>query len=431
MSNIKAQRAWKFYDWANSVYSLVISTALFPMYYAYLTKNFYDNTFVVFGHELNTDAMYSWAMSIAFIVVSIISPILSGVADRLQNRKAFMKIFCWIGSMACVALFFYTPETGLLYGLFFSVLAAIGFWGSLVFYNSFLPLITTPDEMDKVSAGGYVLGYLGSSILLILCLVVIFFYAELGMPSAEFAQRFGFLITGLWWIGFAQITFRGLQEPKPEHVDKKGLLTVGIDQMKQVFTFLSKSALRMKFLGAYFFLSIGVQTIIVLAALFGSSELGLGEVTLIMTILIIQFVAMAGASFFAYLSSKLGNIYALMIAVTVWAFVCGFAYTLKATDPLVEMKFYIMGGLVGLVMGGVQSLSRSTYSKLIPSPEKSATFFSFYDVTEKIAIVVGTILFGVINQITGSMALSAMSLGIFFVLSFILLGSIKDKKQFE
>lgn len=333
--------------------------------------------------------------------------------------------------MSCVALFFYTPDTGLMYGLFFSVLAAIGFWASLVFYNSFLPLITTPDEMDKVSAGGYVLGYLGSSILLILCLVVIFFYSELGLPSAEFAQRLGFLITGLWWIGFAQITFKGLNEPKPETVDKKGLLTVGIEQMKQVFSFLSKSALRMKFLGAYFFLSIGVQTIIVLAALFGSSELGLGEVTLIMTILIIQFVAMAGAAFFAYMSSKIGNIYALMIAVAVWAFVCGFAYTLTASDPNVEMKFYIMGGLVGLVMGGVQSLSRSTYSKLIPSPDKSATFFSFYDVTEKVAIVVGTVLFGVINQITGSMALSAMSLGIFFVLSFILLASIKDKKQFE
>lgn len=424
MKNNKVKRGWAFYDWANSVYSLVISTAVFPIYFSSVSPEEVS----LFGHILPSETLYSYSLTASFILVSLLSPFLSGIADYTGNKKGFLQFFCYLGSLSCILLFFF-DGTNLYYGLFMSIMASLGFWGSIVFYNAFLPEIAKPEEQDNLSAKGFSYGYIGSAILLIICLVLITFAESIGFSGAGAATRFCFILVGLWWAGFAQFTFARL--PKNIHHRKPGKhyvwsgfkeLALVIDQLKGL------TSLR-RFLYSFFFLSAGVQTIILLASLFGDSELGLSSDKLIMTILLIQFVAIGGAHLFAYLSKKFGNMASLKISIAIWALLCFGAYSLTKTDPLVEYKFYALGAIVGLVMGGIQSISRSTYSKLLPKSKSNASFFSFYDVSEKVALVVGTFVFGYLIDITGSMKASALMLSVFFVISFLLILRIKKTKE--
>ena len=422
------QWAWSFYDWANSVYSLVIGTAIFPIYYAAVTSN---NEGVVrfLGRDFSNTALYSYSLSISFLIVAILSPILSGLADHSGSKKWFLRFFCYMGSLACVGLYFFTSDSQVVVALLLSMIASIGFWGSIVFYNSFLPDIATPDRHDELSARGFSLGYLGSSLLLIINLLMISMPEKFGFSSVGHATRFSFLLTGLWWAGFAQVTFSKLPSRQGRRPDRRGYFFSGFVRMRQVW----KQVMNMRYLRMYllsFFLySIGVQTIILIASLFGSQELKLDSNKLILTILIIQFVAIGGSYLFAFISSKVGNIRALMISVSVWISVCTMAYFLRAEDPDVEFKFYYLGAMVGLVMGGIQSLSRSTYSKMLPPTENTTSFFSFYDVTEKIAIVFGTFIYGLLIGITGSMRASSLALGVFFLAALIILSGVKMKES--
>lgn len=420
MSDQKIKNGWAFYDWANSVYSLVISTAIFPIYFASATTS--SNTSMVnfMGFSFESDALYSFSLSIAFVVVAIISPFLSGIADYTGNKLLFLKIFCYLGSAACASLFFFYGDN-LYFGIGMSVLASIGFWGSLVFYNAYLPEVATPEEQDRLSAKGFSLGYIGAALLLIISLVMIQMPDTFGLSGAGQASRISFLMVGIWWAAFAQITFARLPvnpyHRKPdEHYIWKGFRELGrvVGQLKH------ELSLR-RFLYSFFFYSLGVQTIMYLASLFGKSELHLESGKLIFTILIIQFLGIAGAYLFSLLSRKMGNLQSLKISLVIWAVVCFSAYTMSADDPYVDLKFYALGGLVGLVMGGTQAISRSTYSKLLPETHSHASFFSFYDVSEKIAIVAGTIVYGLLIQITGSMKMSALSLAVFFVIGLFLL----------
>jgi UMF1 family MFS transporter len=424
-SNKKVQRAWVMYDWANSVYSLVITSTIFPVYYNSVTKGVDgSDTVSFFGWEVINTVLYSYSISFSFLVIALLAPLLSGIADASGNKLNFMKFFVYLGSLSCISLFFFTGEN-LEFGIICSVLASIGFSGSIVFYNSYLPEIAREEEFDLLSAKGFALGYIGSVILLVFNLVTIQFPEWFGMPTGSFAPRFSFLITGIWWVGFAQIPFRVL----PNNPYKKSIsadyLLKGYREVNKVFKELRNLPVANRFLASFFFYSMGVQTVMYLAASFGDKELGLPGDQLILTVLIIQFVAIGGSYFFAFVSRKLGNKASLMIMVLVWMGICVAAYFVYSV-----YQFYSLAFVVGLVMGGIQSLSRSTYAKMIPtSTTDHASFFSFFDLTEKVAIVLGTATYGAIEQLTGSMRNSALFLVIFFVLGIIFLSRLNLPKR--
>jgi UMF1 family MFS transporter len=415
--------AWAFYDWANSVYSLVISTAVFPLFYSGITKG---KVISFLGMEWNhPDTLYSYTLSFSFLVVAIMSPILSAIADYTGNKKKFLKFFCTIGSVSVMSLYFFEGIDTVWIGIVFTFFASIGFWSSVVFYNSYLPEVAHPEDQDKVSAKGFIYGYIGSIILLVINLVMILFHEVFGITEA-YASRISFVMVGLWWLGFAQITFKALPNNLYEKKSEKDYIWKGFRELKIVWLELKQLPTLKGFLIAFFLLSIGVQTIILLAAIFGSTELGLSAINLIVTILLIQFVAIFGAFIFSKISKKYGNFKALKITLLIWILVCFCAFLLHKDLPNVESYFYGLGVLLGLVLGAIQSLTRSTYSKLLPITQDNAIYFSFYDVTEKIAIVLGTFVFGFLIYLTDSMQWSVLCLGLFFVASLIVLSRLKS-----
>jgi len=398
------------YDWANSVYAIVIKSSIFPVFYNTATQNAFDGDIVdFFGFQVVNTALYSFAISFSFLVVAIISPLLSGIADYSSNKKTFMKFFTYLGAVSCIGLFFFTGEN-VEWAIICSVLASIGYTGSLVFYNSFLPIIATPDRHDLISAKGFSLGYVGSIVLLILNLVCISNPQWFGLENTALIARFSFLTVGLWWMGFAQIPFKALKEPKVSFNYSNSIIISGYKEIVKVFNELKSQTILKFYLTSFFFYSMGVQTVMYMAASFGSKELNLPGDELIITIIIINAVAIIGSYGFAYLSKKKTNKYSLLIMLAIWVGICVYAYFVYSA-----YQFYILAFVVGLVMGGIQSLSRSTYAKIMPQETKDqASYFSFYDVTEKLAVVIGTFSYGFIEQWTGSMRNSTITLGLFF-----------------
>ncbi|WP_299136020.1 MFS transporter [uncultured Tenacibaculum sp.] len=425
IGNKKLINAWAFYDWANSVYSLVISTAVFPLYYSAVT----DGKSVRFlGIEWeHPDSLYSYALSFSFLVVAFISPILSGIADYTGSKKKFMKFFCWMGSLSVMSLYFFDSIDTVWVGIVFTILASIGFWASLVFYNAYLPEVALPEQQDRASAKGFIYGYIGSVILLIINLVLIQMPDLFGITSGM-ASRISFVMVGLWWLGFAQITFKRLPDDIYNKKPEKDYIWKGFKELQNVLKEVKQYPTLKRFLISFFLLSIGVQTIILMAAIFGSTELGLEPTNMIITILLVQIVAIAGAALFSRLSEKWGNIKALKVTLGIWTLVCFCAFLLDKNQENVGLYFYGLGGLLGLVQGAIQSLTRSTYSKLLPETEDHATYFSFYDVTEKIAIVLGTFVYGFLYAKTNSMQWSVLCLAVFFLASFIILSTLKKTK---
>jgi UMF1 family MFS transporter len=422
----KLINAWAFYDWANSVYSLVISTAVFPLFYSGITKG---KVISFLGMEWNhPDTLYSYTLSFSFLVVAIMSPILSAIADYTGNKKKFLKFFCSIGSVSVMSLYFFEGIDTVWIGIVFTFFASIGFWSSVVFYNSYLPEVAHPEDQDKVSAKGFIYGYIGSIILLVINLIMILFHEAFGITES-LASRISFVMVGLWWIGFAQITFKALPNNLYDKKSEKDYIWKGFRELKIVWLELKQLPTLKGFLIAFFLLSIGVQTIILLAAIFGSTELGLSAINLIVTILLIQFVAIFGAFIFSKISTKYGNFKALKITITIWILVCFCAFLLHKDLPNVESYFYGLGIMLGLVLGAIQSLTRSTYSKLLPKTQDNAIYFSFYDVTEKIAIVLGTFVYGFLYALTDSMQWSVLCLGLFFVASLIFLSRLKSTEH--
>jgi UMF1 family MFS transporter len=422
----KLINAWAFYDWANSVYSLVIGTAVFPLFYSGITKG---KIISFLGMEWShPDTLYSYTLSFSFLVVAIMSPILSAIADYTGNKKKFLKFFCTIGAVSVMSLYFFEGIDTVWIGIVFTFFASIGFWSSIVFYNSYLPEVAHPEDQDKVSAKGFIYGYIGSIILLVINLVMILFHEAFGITEA-LASRISFVMVGLWWLGFAQITFQALPNNLYDKKSEKDYIWKGFRELKIVWLELKQLPTLKGFLKAFFLLSIGVQTIILLAAIFGSTELGLGAINLIVTILLIQFVAIFGAFIFSKISKKYGNFKALKITITIWILVCFCAFLLHKDLPNVESYFYGLGVMLGLVLGAIQSLARSTYSKLLPKTQDNAIYFSFYDVTEKIAIVLGTFVYGSLYALTDSMQWSVLCLGLFFVASLIVLSRLKSTEH--
>lgn len=427
----KLINAWAFYDWANSVYSLVISTAVFPIYYTTLTDSFatIEGKVTFLGTQWDPTTLYDYTLAFSFLIVAFLSPMLSGIADFIGDKLKFLKRFCLLGSLSVMSLFFFKGEETLWVGLLFTVLASIGFWGSIVFYNAYLPEVAHPEDQDRVSAKGFIHGYIGSIILLILCLMLIQKPDWFGIPDSGLATRYSFILVGLWWLGFAQITYRRLPVSTKKEKLKKEVFWNGLKELRKVAQELKEYPALKTFLISFFMFSVGVQTIILMAGIFGSKELSLPTSDLILVILLVQFVAIVGAFLFSRISDKYGNIKALKLTIIIWSLVCLIAFMLDKSQPNVQYYFYGLGALIGMVLGAIQSLSRSTYSKLLPETEDHATYFSFYDVTEKLAIVFGMFVFGLLIALTSSMQWSVLFLALFFVISFVILSFMKKTEH--
>lgn len=417
-NNKKIINAWCFYDWANSAYSLVITSTIFPVYYNAVTKSAFHGTQVrFFDFPIENTVLYSYAISFSYLIIALLSPMLSGIADYGGRKRMFMRFFSTLGAAACITLFFFKGENIEL-GIFAFGLATIGYAGGLVFYNAFLPEITTPDKYDSVSARGYAFGYIGSVILLVINLFVIMKYQLFGLVSEETATRLAFLMVGVWWIGFSLITFRYVKDA----TTRKGIWTSdiimkGFHELQTVAKDVLKQQNIKRFLVSFFCYSTGVQTAMFLAATFAEKELHMEGPELILVILILQLVAILGAYLTAQLSKQKGNKFSLMIMLIIWTALCFFTFFIQT-----KAEFYFVAIIIGLVMGGIQSLSRATYAKLLPEEVKDPTsYFSFYDLLEKLAIVVGTFSYGYIEMITGTMRNSILALGVFFVLGAVLM----------
>ena len=428
----KILRAWAFYDWANSVYPLVIGTAVFPIFYGEL---FVESDYIDFlGINYKNTALIQHITSLVFLLLAFLIPILSGIADFLGNKKNFMKFFCYLGSASCVGLYFFDLEN-IYIGLSFYFLALFSFWASLVFYNSYLPEIAFPKQQDRISALGFSYGYVGSVLLLVFNLIMIMFPEFFGLSNSNGegsiqAMRISFLLVGLWWAGFSQYTFlylpQNLNDVNKKDVLKNSVIFSGFLELKEVWKILIKDISVKKFLIAFFTFSCALQTIILIATYFGEQEILWGEnekfLGLILSMLIIQLIAIFGAWLTARVSEKIGNIRTLIILNLIWFFLCLVAYFVKY-----PIEFYIIAGFVGMVMGGTQALSRSTYSKLIPDTENTCSYFSFYQMSMIVSVVLGTFMSGVVDQLTGSIRNSIMIFAIVFILGALLLRGIKMK----
>ncbi|RAV30296.1 MFS transporter [Sinomicrobium soli] len=417
----KLLHAWAFYDWANSVYSLVIASAVFPIFYGALFREADIEKISVFGGSIARAPLISYVTAAAFLVVSVISPFLSGIADYTGNKKAFLKFFCYLGAFSCIGLYWFSLEH-IYIGLSCYFLALIGFWASLVFYNSYLPDIAFPEQQDAISARGYSMGYIGSVLLLLLCLAMIMKHEWFGFDTAAAPTRWSFVLTGIWWMGFSQYSFYYLPRGNDSNGKlRKDVLFNGFRELRQVWRRLGDSPKLKRYLLAFFVYSMAVQTVMLAATYFGEEELEWGgaderTVGLIVSILLIQIVAAAGAWATSKVTVRLGNIKTLTIINVLWSLICIYAYFVVS-----PVQFYIAASFVGLVMGGIQSLSRSTYSRFLPETRDTASFFSFYDVAEKIGIVIGMFLYGFIAQLTGSMRNSVLFLGGLFIVGIVLL----------
>lgn len=427
----KLLNAWAFYDWANSVYTLTIASSIFPIFYSalFIKSTSEIKTVWAFGMEFKSTALITFVTAFTFLVVAFTSPILSGIADYVGNKKNFLKFFCYVGSLGCIGLYWFdvTPERIHL-SLLFYFMGLIGYWGSLVFYNSYLPDIAFPEQQDSISAKGFSLGYIGSVLLLVLNLAMVmapsFFFIEANEneTAAQVAMKISFVTVGIWWALFSQYSFYWLPKGTSSgHKVTKDVVFNGFKELKLVWKQLQQNLRLKRYLHAFFVFSMAVQTIMLIAVYFGEEEIAWGgedakTFGLIGSILIIQLVAVLGAFLTSKASSVYGNIKTLIVVNFIWMALCFYAYFMKT-----PMQFYIAAGFVGLVMGGVQSLARSTYSKFLPETEDTTSYFSFYDVAEKIGIVIGMVVFAFIDQITGSMRNGILFLFVFFLAGIILL----------
>jgi len=420
-NNKKLINAWASFDWANSVYNLIITTAIFPIYFLGTTEAYFKGErLTFFGYEISNSVLYSYVISFSFLIIVFISPVLSGIADYSGRKKVFMQFFTYLGSFACMGLYFFTGKN-VEYGIICAILGSIGFAGSLVFYNSFLPEVASVEKMDAVSARGFSMGYIGSVILLLVNLVLFQNFEFFGFESGLYATRFGFILVGIWWLGFSQIAFYYLEDNKGIKPISKEVLGKGIEQIKNVLKRVKSMKTMYFYLLSFFVFSMGVQTVMLLAPLFANKVIGMASDEMIIVVLIIQIIAIAGSYFFAWLSRYKGNAISITVALVVWACICIAGYFLINKIP-----FYIMAVFLGFVMGGIQSISRSTYSKLIPIETKEhASFFSFYDITEKLGIVIGTFFYGFIDHLTGNMRLSMLFMSLFFISGIVILRKAK------
>lgn len=430
----KLLNAWAFYDWANSVYSLVIASAIFPIFYGALFRVSEIEKVTVFGGEIARAPLISYVTSLAFVFIAIITPLISGVADYLGNKKIFMQFFCYLGGVSCIGLYWFSLDN-IYFGLLCYFFGLVGFWVSFAINNSYLPDVAFPEQQDRISAKGFSLGYIGSVILLLFNLAMVMKPGIFGITTDEFgiaeikAMKYSFISVGIWWIIFAQYSFYYLPKGYRKDGERKNIILNGFKELKSVWSQLGEEIKLKRYLVAFFVYSMAVQTVMLIATYFGEEEIAWGTDSerttgLIISILVIQIVAIGGATVTAWASKNFGNVKTLIVVNALWIVICIYAYFL-----ITPTDFYIAAGCVGIVMGGIQALSRSTYSKFLPKTTDTTSFFSFYDVAEKIGIIIGTFLYGFVAQFTGSMRNAIIFLGLFFLVGMLLLFRVKETKK--
>ncbi len=421
LNNKRIINGWAFYDWANSAYFLVISTAIFPSYFIANTTEYIK----FFGYEIANSAFYSFLVSIAYIIIAATTPVLSGMADYSGNRKNFLKAFTLFGSLGCITLFWFLNEATMWVGIIAFVVATVGCAGSLVFYDSFLPDIASEDQYDKVSARGYSFGYIGSVILLLFILYMAMNPTFFGISDEKLPYRIGFILVGFWWISFAQITFRTLPQYRLKRKDTTGMFVNGFKELRKAFDRLKHKPQTRRYLYAFFFYFSGVQTVVYLASAFASKVLGFEATELIIIILILQLIAVPGAYLFAHIAKLRSNKFSMLLMITIWAGIC-----IAASFVQDKVPFYFLAGLVGLVLGGIQSMSRSTYTKMLDKEESDITcYYSFYDFLYKLSVVFGTALFAILEIVFNDMRASVMGLAVLFVIAFVILATVTIKRE--
>ncbi len=429
----KLLNAWAFYDWANSVYSLVISSAIFPIFYGALFRVANIEKVTIFGGEIARAPLISYVTSLAFVFIAIVTPLIAGISDYLGNKRLFLKIFCYLGGISCIGLYWFSLDTIYL-GLICYFFGLVGFWVSFAINNSYLPDVAFPEQQDGISAKGFSMGYLGSVLLLLFNLAMVMKPDFFGIESdateaAEIkAMKYSFVTVGIWWMVFSQYTFYHLPKGFKKQGKRDHIILNGFKELKMVWHQLGDEIRLKRYLVAFFVYSMAVQTVMLIATYFGEEEIQWGSDSerttgLIISILVIQIVAIFGATVTALASKKFGNIQTLIVVNILWLFICIYAYFV-----ITPVDFYIAAGCVGIVMGGIQALSRSTYSKFIPKTTDTASFFSFYDVAEKIGIVIGTFLYGFVAQYSGSMRNAIIFLGLFFLIGMFLLTRVNRGK---
>lgn len=419
-NNRRVISGWAFFDWANSAYALVITVAIFPPYFLGIAPD----TVNILGAAIRDETLVAWGISLAYLIIAAISPILSGIADYGGKKKRFMRFFTTLGSLACMSLFFFDSPDALWVGLTGFILATVGFAGGIVFYNAYLPDIATEDRYDAVSAKGFIYGFAGSVILLVINLAMVLKHEMLGFDSEVSAIRWAFVSVGLWWLGFAQIAFRRLPADAPRAMPA-GLLGKGYEELAKAFRVLKKSRNTALFLLTFFCYNAGVQAILFLASSFADKEMHLEKSKLITLVLILQIVAIGGAFLSSRLSAWKGNKVSLFTMLIIWTAVCLLGYSVQT-----ENEVFLLGGAIGLVMGGIQALSRSTYAKFLPeNTRETTTFFSFFDVMDKVSTVFGTLVFGLVAQLFGGMRSSVLALSVLFLVSLAILAAVRVRRM--
>jgi len=429
---------WAMYDWANSAFSTTVGTVFLGPYLASITaeaaKAYPDGMARLLGIPIAPDSFLPYCVSLSVGLQVLFLPILGAIADYSHIRKRMMQIFATIGAVATILFFFVTQPLWWLGGLLF-ILANLTFGASIVFYNSYLPDIASEDQRDAVSSYGWAMGYLGGGLLLVFNLIFYLMRERLGIPTG-LAIRINLASAGAWWLVFSNVTWARLRSRHPRRTLPPGetYFSIGFKQLGQTLRELKHFPETLKFLLAYFLYNDGIQTVIAVSATFAAAPLARGglevdQSTLTMVILMIQFVAFFGALFWGKLAGWVGAKRSIIISLVIWAAVVIYGYGgLKGESRILE--FWILGAAIALVMGGSQAISRSLFAQMIPEG-KEAEFYAFYEVSERGTSWTGPLLFGLVNQLSGSLRPAILSLIFFFIMGLILLPFVNEKKAIE
>ena len=431
----REQRSWYWYDWANSAFVTTTATVLFGPYLTVVAKRAAcpgqdtdlacSTDLHVLGVPINPGSLALYTVTAATLVSALLLPVVGALVDRAGNKRTLLARMAWAGSVAASAMVF-VAGTHWPLGVLLLMVATLFLASSLVVYDSILIDIAAPDERDRVSSRGWAFGYLGGGLLLAVNLGIVTAHSAIGL-STEWAVRISLLSAGLWWAAFTVIPFLGLRDRPPlapERVEAGSSLGAAFGQLLLTLKHLRGYPNTMLFLIAYLFFNDGVQTVIYASSIFGQEELHLPSSALISTILVVQFVGFAGALLFGKAAARFGAHRTILVSLVLWCLVVGAGYFLPARQ---FGAFLVLGVCIGLVLGGSQALSRSLYSQLVPRG-REAEYFSLYQATERGTSWFGTLLFGLIYQLSGSYRLAIVALVIFFVLGGTLLARVDVRK---
>lgn len=427
---------WAMYDWANSAFSTTVGTVFLGPYIASLAAAAAgaDGMARFLGIPIAPDSFLPYCISFSVGLQVLFLPILGAIADYSHLRKRMMQLFALTGAISTIFMFAVTGNLWWLGGVLF-IIANLAFGAAMVFYNAYLPDIASEEERDRVSSYGWAMGYLGGGILLALNLAFFIFSEDLGVPG-DLAVRINLASAGIWWMGFAFITWARL---RPRHAARKlpegeTYVSVGFKQLGHTFREIKHFPETLKYLLAYFLYNDGIQTVIAVSSTFAAAPISRGGIeldqdTLIAVILMIQFVAFGGALFWGRLAKWIGAKQSIIVALIIWAGVVIYAYGGLYGDTRTS-QFFILGVFIALVMGGSQAISRSLFAQMIPAG-KEAEFYSFYEVSERGTSWTGPLIFGLANQMFGSLRYGILALIFYFIAGLIVLPFVNVKKAMQ